>query len=207
MNTVLTFSSERPPRTFSEARAAFISYHSIHTELVREFLSQAAELGLVDDYVARVRAAKHDAGKLKEPEIEGFVVREWRKTGGHGEYARLNSDWVISTIEAAKVHHVTKNTHHPQYHFIRSVSGRDIDPRLLVDPRGNLDLPAITMDCRTMPETDLVEMACDWCAVSEYRSEDPREWFRENLGLRWDFGRTKNAFLGQILDEIWESSR
>lgn len=85
-----------------------------------------------------VRAVRHDASKLDEPEKSGFDVLTFKLatlTYGSDEYK--------AALEEGKVtiaHHYSVNTHHPE-HWPNGIAGMSL--------------------------LDVVEMLCDWKAASE----------------------------------------
>lgn len=84
-----------------------------------------------------IRAERHDASKLREPELSGYAVLQTRLAGvlyGTPEY-RAALDEAKPTIQ----HHYAENDHHPE-HYPNGVAGMSL--------------------------LALIEMICDWKAAS-----------------------------------------
>ena len=78
-------------------------------------------------------------------------------------------------VREAVAHHVKTNRHHPDFH---------------ADPND-------------MTEVDLIEMVCDWAAMSQEFGEDggsARGWARKTLGHRIRFSDDKRHFVYATID-------
>ena len=125
------------------------------------------------------RALAHDESKLKNPEFEPYVWRYWR--------AKWNKDGKVDTrfsmifdekptfkdqyIRDAIVHHVNHNRHHPEWH----------------------------LDHDDMTELDLIEMVCDWYAVSEEFNSSIDDWVAYVVPRRYHFSADKLSTIHQLI--------
>lgn len=116
-----------------------------HIAKVERYLSQMA-------HELRARAAAHDASKLEEPELSGYVgLSEAVKglTYGTDEYRAA-----FAPYKEIIQHHYRHNSHHPEHY-----------------PGGINDMSLL----------DVIEMLCDWKAASERGGGDFAESIRVSV--------------------------
>lgn len=97
----------------------------------------ASNLAWIRHYLG-VRALRHDASKLEDPEKTAFDVLTPRLKGltyGSDEYRAS-----LRELKPAIEHHYAHNSHHPE-HYENGIDGMDL--------------------------LDLIEMLCDWKAAGE----------------------------------------
>ena len=46
-------------------------------------------------------------------------------------------------------------------------------------------------------------MIADWCAVSEEKSTDPKDWADNNIGTRWKFNDEQKKLIYLLISKIW----
>ena len=51
-----------------------------------------------------------------------------------------------------------------------------------------------------MPPMDIIEMVCDWIAVSQERGGTAREWYEKNVPSRWMFNDKQKELIDRILN-------
>lgn len=89
------------------------------------------------------RAATHDASKFSPEEAEGYVWLTAKHRARKEGREFSYPEGVQDTVDAAVRHHVTTNTHHLEAHA----------------------------DVNRVPMIDLIELACDWTAMSLEQNE------------------------------------
>jgi len=78
-------------------------------------------------------------------------------------------------VRRAIQHHVTTNRHHPDFHD----------------------------DPNDMTDADLIEMVCDWTAMSQEFNQDggsARDWADKTIGSRVQFSDDRRAFIYATID-------
>lgn len=68
----------------------------------------------------------------------------------------------------ATIKHITSNPHHPEYFLNRTDRERVIN-------HFTRDNPPVNLDCTKMTDQAIIEMCCDWCAMSEEFGNTPFE--------------------------------
>jgi hypothetical protein len=122
-----------------------------HIEAVQDWLYIA--LGML-----QVRATKHDASKLREPEMSGFMAmmadaRLKDLTYGSEEYRK-----VLAEHEGTVNLHYSRNDHHPEYWAIADPGDE------MAQPFYDKTLAANGYAMRQMNLIALLEMLADWMA-------------------------------------------
>ena len=149
----------------------------------REHISRVASnlmlLNDVTDYGDELiqRAGVHDLSKFGFEERIPYVwLTEYHRCRRSGE-AFEYPEGVKEQVRDAIEHHVTSNRHHYQFH---------------ANPND-------------MTEVDLIEMVCDWAAMSQEFGQDggsPRGWADKTVGKRVDFNAEKTAFIYNVISEL-----
>ncbi len=85
-------------------------------------------------------------------------------------------DEIQPFLKEASKYHKIKNSHHPEHWD----------------------------DINKMPDNCIVELVCDWCAMSEEFDNDPYEWLEKNKE-KHKFNRLQIDFIKEILDKIWKN--
>lgn len=106
-----------------------------HIKRVKELLSSVCTK-------LRIRSDKHDASKLKEPEVS--IFEEYTKKLKDTEYGSKEYKQYLKEMKPALDHHYQENSHHPE-HFDKGIEGMSL--------------------------LDLIEMLSDWRAATE-RNKD-----------------------------------
>lgn len=169
-------------------------------------------IGLVQDAAAKIVKAYpefdklltqvkvHDASKLKEPERVPYVEITWRHKleNEKGEYDPYNGKGYQTPGQLKKeeentatVHHITTNSHHPEYH-LKDKSDANVD----MADRSKSEL----VDASRMPDIDVAEMVADWQAMSEeLQTNTTREWFDKQKDVRWHFSEHQEELIDKLL--------
>jgi len=150
------------------------------------------------------QAAKHDASKLVEPERTPYISISWRhkleneqdpKKGFdpiNGKGYQPPGQLAKEDENEATVHHITTNSHHPEYH-LEDKSKANIS-------KENRDESDFVVDATKMPALDIAEMVADWQAMSEeLQNNTAREWFDKQKDVRWHFSKEQEALIDKLL--------
>lgn len=123
------------------------------------------------------RARVHDASKFGPEEMMPYVwLTEFHRCRRDGE-AFAYPDGIEPQVERAVHHHVTSNRHHHQFHD----------------------------DPNDMTEVDLIEMVCDWTAMSQEFDQDggsARGWADKTIGRRVHFNAENSQFIYRMIAEL-----
>lgn len=123
------------------------------------------------------RAKIHDTSKFGPEERIPYVwLTEFHRCRRNGEPFEYPEE-VEEAVRRAIRHHVTSNRHHPEFHS----------------------------DPNEMSKVDLIEMVCDWTAMSQEYDQDggsARGWADKTIGNRITFNDDNRQFIYQIIDEL-----
>ncbi len=145
-----------------------------HIERVRRCLNVMAT---VTDYAEelRQRASVHDASKFgPEERIPYIWLTEYHRCRQAGEPFAY-PEGIEAQVRKAIDHHVTTNRHHPEFH---------------ANPND-------------MTDVDLIEMVCDWTAMSQEFGKDggsARSWADRNIGNRLHLNAERRRFVYAMID-------
>jgi hypothetical protein len=121
------------------------------------------------------RAKIHDASKFgNEERIPYIWLTEFHRCRQSGEPFSY-PDGMEARVRAAIQHHVTCNRHHPDFHD----------------------------DPNAMSDVDLIEMVCDWTAMSQEFGQDggsARGWADKTIGHRVHFNVEKRRFIYEMIN-------
>jgi hypothetical protein len=178
---------------WSEART------SKHIGFVRGFIDKLPDM-IPSEKEDRKR--NHDQSKFKSPEYEPYIWINWKykclDDGVNFDDYNPPSD-LADQMNTATHHHITNNTHHPEYHSPDQTDLLNRDDR---------DKPPEKMvDATAMPDGDIMEMCCDWAGMSQERGGDPSDWAKKNVNVRWKFDKEQEALIYSTLDAIWETEK
>lgn len=120
------------------------------------------------------RIVQHDQSKYGAVEYIPYVYLTWfHKMRNEGVSYSYPSPAIEGAIKLATEHHIHNNRHHPEFH-------------------GNPN---------QMTEVDLVEMVCDWGAMTMELGGDTKEWADKNIS-RWDFDKEHVKLIYMFIDDI-----
>ena len=145
-----------------------------HIDRVRRCLSV---LAAVTEYADELneRAKVHDASKFSPEERIPYIwLTEFHRCRRSGEPFEY-PDGMEDQVRAAIDHHMSTNRHHPDFH---------------ADPND-------------MSDVDLIEMVCDWTAMSQEFDQDggsARGWADKTVGSRVKFNQEKSRFIYAMID-------
>lgn len=154
-------------------------YESRTKEHIARVASNLILLARVTDYGDELaeRAGVHDASKFgPEERIPYIWLTEFHRCRQGGEPFEYPPG-VANQVESAIEHHVTSNRHHYQF---------------LSDPND-------------MTEVDLIEMVCDWTAMSQEFDQDggsAKTWADKTIGTRVEFDAEHTDFVHLMIEKL-----
>ena len=165
-----------------------------HVSLVQKFAAKIADK--FPELSAVVEQANiHDESKYKSPEYEPYLYITWQyKQRDAGKEYNI-PDHIDDS--AATLHHITHNSHHPEFH------DPDADEKSL-NKKDRDALPDKMTDATKMPDIDVAEMVADWCAMSEEKGGIPKEWAEKVIGKRWKFSKHQTDLIYKLINAIWD---
>lgn len=159
-----------------EMIAFYERYTHEHIERVRRCLTLLASVMECGEELIE-RAKDHDASKFSPEERIPYVwLTEYHRCRRNGEPFEY-PEGVEESVKQAIKHHVTSNRHHPEFHC----------------------------DPNDMSNVDLIEMVCDWTAMSQKYNQDggsARGWADKTIGSRIAFNDDNRQFIYRIIDEL-----
>ena len=159
--------------------ASFKDRTKMHIDLVNKY---AHMLG--------IEFPDHDCDKFNPDVIGGYVYSICSK-----EQKDLLTKEQIDAYNNATLLHITTNKHHPEYWNGSMITDFD---------RAN---PPQGIDATSMSKIAMLEMCCDWCAMSEELGNTPFEWFDKVNGTRWLFSTEQIDFISSTLQMLWPEGR
>lgn len=121
------------------------------------------------------RAAVHDQSKFEPAERVPYIwLTEAHRCRQNGEPFHY-PDGMQERVRAAIDHHVTTNRHHPEFH----------------------------PDPNEMTPVDLIEMVCDWTAMSQEFGQDggsARGWADKTIGHRLHLNEANRRFVYDMIE-------
>ena len=162
-----------------------------HIELVRKYCKKIYDTdnerfeGLIE------RGQRHDQSKFSDPEIGPYLWITWQyKCKDEGKELDL-PEGMSEKMSKATEHHVKKNRHHPEFHSKKKVD---------FSKREDRDKPPKTIvDASSMEDLDIAEMVADWCAMSEEKSGNPKQWADKNVNIRWKFTDKQKDLIYELI--------
>ena len=130
----------------------------------------------------------HDQTKLKEPQLSTFIKESY------SVYKTPQPPYKINRVYTNKgiVLHVLQEKHHPEYwdpDFPTNISK-------LILTKDQLEC---LVDANKMPKEFIVEMVCDWYAISREVNGNLRQWFNDTYPKRWKFNNDQLNLINDII--------
>ena len=145
-----------------------------HIERVGKCLAVMASVTEHGDELLQ-RARLHDASKFGPQERVPYIwLTEFHRCRRSGEPFTY-PEGMEERVRVAIRHHMTTNRHHPDYH---------------ADPND-------------MTDVDLIEMVCDWTAMSQEFNQDggsARGWADKTIGSRLPLNEERRKFVYAMID-------
>ena len=147
-----------------------------HIQRVRRCLTVMASVTAFTDELQE-RARVHDASKFgPEERIPYIWLTEFHRCRHSGEPFAY-PEGIEERVRAAVDHHMSVNRHHPDFHS----------------------------DPNDMTDVDLIEMVCDWTAMSLEFGQDggsARGWADKTIGSEILFNDEKTAFVYRTIAQL-----
>lgn len=165
-----------------------------HIDLVGKYLKKCIEEN--NSISLNERIESHDFSKFIEPLLTPYILISWNykvknETGNDCEWFKD----IKEEITKATLLHCKSERHHPEHHT---------DQEDVIN-KYDRDKPSeIMVDATKMNTNDVIEMVCDWCAMSEERGNTPYEWAEKNVNIRWKFTEEQEKLIYETMDKIWE---
>ena len=163
-----------------------------HIKLLKEYAQLILTSDIIKDthpFITRV--VIHDRSKYEFPEYEPYVYITWKyRCIREGVSFKVPEHIEAQMIEATE-HHVKNNPHHPEYWTNQKGSFINTTDR---------DKPLVLVDATKMDNNAIIEMVCDWMAVSEEKKSQIRDWAKMNIGIRWDFTENQIDLIYKCID-------
>ena len=145
----------------------------------------------------------HDADKLG-PLFQAYSLSK-KYDQGYETYEGLPED-EAKIYNDATIKHILNNPHHPEFFANR----RD---RKRIEDEFTRENPPMMIDSTKMTDEAILEMCCDWCAMSEEFGNTPWEWFDQTCGyikyddydppMRWLFTNHQYDLIVNTLEKLW----
>jgi len=172
----------------NQKREWFVDRTNRHIDLVRK--SAHKIVGSYPEFKALLDQVKHhDESKFNEPEMTPYIGISWSHKIGN---ETGNKPAPTKEENEATLHHITTNSHHPEYHL------KDRGEANISDT--NRDQSKKCVDVSSMPDLDIVEMVADWQAMSEeLGTNTSRQWFNKVQDTKWQFSQHQVKLIDTIL--------
>jgi hypothetical protein len=162
----------------SEPTPEMVAFYELrteeHIERVRRCLTVMASVTEYADEL-KERARIHDASKYgPEERIPYIWLTEYHRCRRTGEPFSY-PDGMEERVRSAIDHHMTTNRHHPDFHS----------------------------DPNDMTDVDIIEMVCDWTAMSQEFGQDggsARGWADRTIGDRLHLNDSRCQFVYEMID-------
>ena len=188
-----------PPELWEKMGDWYTKRTNMHKKKKKKYCERILESFPEFDELSN-RILFHDNSKFEEPEKTPYIFISWQyKCKDEGwDFRECNPpDNIDELMSIATHHHVTTNSHHPEYHSVipvkHNIFARDRD-----DPSDK------KINATKMPRLDIVEMCADWAAMSEEKGNTPQDWAKKNVNIRWMFDKDQENLIYKILNNIWE---
>jgi hypothetical protein len=159
----------------------FLNRTQLHIKRVAHCIHSVAHFLPFSDELHE-RAATHDASKFEPPERLPYIwLTEFHRCRQHAIPFEYPAG-VRELVKDAIRHHVTRNRHHPEFHR---------------NPNEMLDI-------------DLIEMVCDWTAMSQELGQhggSARGWAEKVIGTQHSFDAKRKARIMEIIAMVDEANR
>ncbi len=184
--------SERKAKQMQHMEKHFIQRTHQHISRVQDFLDTACTFYPHYSKELIGLGAKHDISKLYLPERQPYIYLTWQTHMRKKGKGFIINDKMQNRIHEMTFHHVKNNPHHPEFHA----------PNLKVNPIDVNDRTkrTVKIDATAMSELYLIEMVCDWSAVSEELHGNLIQWVDDSIASRWTFSESQINFIYELIE-------
>ena len=163
-----------------------------HIELLKKQAQKILKSDIVKDrkkFISRIDV--HDKSKFEPPELEPYLYITWKYKCERDNIPFSVPKNIEEMMHEATEHHVKNNPHHPEFWSTQKGSFINTNDR---------DKPSVLVDASKMDDEAIIEMVCDWKAVSEEKQSNIRDWAKMNIGIRWDFTDKQIKLINKCMD-------
>jgi hypothetical protein len=187
------FKTAKEEHTQKEINDWFNKRTNKHIELVGKYCKILADYDPDRFSELLERLKVHDDSKFKDPEIEPYKMITWKYKCKDEGWDFNEPEGLAKDMEEATLHHITTNSHHPEYWAKGEVklNSKDRDK-----PSGE------SLDCTAMPELDLSEMVCDWASMGQEKGNTTKSWADKNVNIRWKFTDKQKDLIYELVDVV-----
>jgi hypothetical protein len=137
----------------------------------------------------------HDQSKFQEPELIPYIKLSWRHKFDNYKSYKKPGTIEDEEINNATVHHIKNNKHHPEF-WNNSIQN-------LINKDDRNKSSGYIVDATKMPMTYIASMVADWMAMSHELEDNPNDWAKKNINVRWKFCKDQTDFIYKIINETW----
>jgi len=167
----------------SEMRKYFLKRTKKHIEFYDEMHDLMYEHNLINKKEYREMSFNHDASKFSKEEKEPYILLTWKyKMQQEGNKYDYPSEQIKKAVKKATFHHVKNNPHHVEYW----------DKTVKI---GN-DKP---VDATKMPRINLLEMVCDWFAMTRELGGNTYRWASDFVNKHEFTHEQSNTILSAVM--------
>lgn len=178
----------------------FIERTNNHINLVKEiYFNSSHHLHfrneLDDEKIQMIdeRIENHDNTKFSKELMYYYILITWRYRCIRDGVEFIVPEQIEKEMTNITEIHCKTEAHHPEYWSNES---------FIINPLDR-DKPLKCIDVTSMPYSAIIQMVCDWCAVSVERNSNPRDWFKTNLNIRWHFSDSQVNFINDCINIFW----
>lgn len=179
----------------SEMEEFFNQRTSKHIKLVQKYCQKIADYD--DRFLELIERGKlHDQSKYESPEKEPYVYITWNyKCKDEGIDFKM-PEGMDDKMNRATEHHIKNkaNSHHPE---------ASCEEKIDLINRKDRDKPGKLIDATKMKDIDVGEMVSDWCAMSNEKGGNPKEWADKNVNIRWKFNDKQKELIYELIENVW----
>lgn len=161
----------------AEMEEIFVVRAKLHRSLVKKnLLMMQGYFGLSKELLHKT-AELHDLSKYKSPERLAYIWMTWMYHCKNHGIGFQYPVGIEAVVQQGWQHHITHNTHHPESHA----------------------------DLNKMSTLDIVEMVCDWTAISQENNPDEpscMSWAIDNIDKKWHFSLSQKKIIFATIQEL-----
>ena len=165
------------PQPSQTMRQLFEQRTKLHQNLVHQNLVRMAGYNDLPWDLLNAIGLKHDQSKFTEPERTAYTWQTWWYHCKNNGISFAYPPEIEELVLYGWRHHIRTNTHHPEAHL------RPEDMTIL----------------------DLVEMVCDWTAISQEQNLNGGScmpWAKAHMAKKWRFSASHQKLIENIIHEL-----
>lgn len=166
-----------------------------HINLVKKYAKLVEEYDPIKYKGIINQVENHDASKFEEPERTPYIKLTWKHKFDNYKSYKIPNKLDDEEINKATLHHVLNNNHHPE-----KWQDKQKD---LINKQDRDKPPKEIVDGTKMPDMQLIEMFCDWSAMSEeLKKNTVKEWADKNINIRWKFTDDQKDLIYDLINNV-----